>query len=90
MILAGTNDLDNSIPVAQIEDNLALMGDVAKAHGIKAAFGSLLPVSDYHKDADPQPATLTHPPASIVAINKWLADHCKTEGFVSTWTITRR
>jgi lysophospholipase L1-like esterase len=83
IVLVGTDDLDRGISVAQIEDNLALMGDVAKAHGIKPAFASVLPVSDYHKDADPRnERTPTRPAASIQAINKWLADHCRAEGFV--------
>jgi acyl-CoA thioesterase-1 len=83
IVLAGTNDLSLGIPVNQIEDNLALMGDVAKAHGIKPAFASILPVSDYHKDVDPRNERVaSHPAASIKALNTWLADHCRTEGFV--------
>lgn len=82
VILAGTNDLALGIPAAQIEDNLAAMGDVAKARGIKVAFASLLPVSDYHKDTDPRnERTPTRPPATIRAINQWLADKAKAEGF---------
>ena len=54
VILAGTNDIADGIAAHQIEDNLAMMGDLAKAHGIKVVFASILPVNDYHKDADPQ------------------------------------
>ncbi|HYA17501.1 MAG TPA: GDSL-type esterase/lipase family protein, partial [Bryobacteraceae bacterium] len=83
VVLAGTNDLGRSVPLSQIEDNLALMGDAAKAHGIKAAFASILPTSDYHKDVDPRNEQVaSHPIASIRALNAWLADHCRAEGFV--------
>ena len=30
-----------------------MMGELAKAHGIKPLFAAILPVSDYHKDEDP-------------------------------------
>ena len=70
VILGGTNDIAAGISVNQIEDNLATMGDLAKAHGIKPIFASILPVSDYHKDADPHyEMTLNRPPATIQSIN---------------------
>ncbi|MEP6715539.1 MAG: GDSL-type esterase/lipase family protein [Terriglobia bacterium] len=83
LILAGTNDLGRGAPVAAIENNLATMGDVAKAHSIQPLFASILPVSDYHKDADPQfETTKTHSPDAIRQINKWLLDYCHREGFI--------
>jgi lysophospholipase L1-like esterase len=82
IVLAGTNDLGRSVPLSQIEDNLALMGDAARAHGIRAAFASIMPTSDYHKDTDPRNERVaTHPIASIKALNSWIADHCRAEGF---------
>jgi lysophospholipase L1-like esterase len=83
VILAGTNDIATGTAANQIEDNLATMGDLAKEHGIKVAFASILPVSDYHKDADPQyERTPGRPPAAIYAINQWIRTLCQNAGFV--------
>jgi lysophospholipase L1-like esterase len=83
VILGGTNDIAAGVPLNQIQDGLAMMGDLAKAHGIKPVFASILPVSDYHKDADPlNQKTTDRPPAAIQSINRWLQDHCRSEGFV--------
>lgn len=82
VILAGTSDIANGTAANQIEDNLAMMGDLAKAHGIKAVFASILPVSDYHKDVDPRyEMTKSRAPATIQAINKWIQTLCLTAGF---------
>jgi lysophospholipase L1-like esterase len=84
VILGGTNDIANGTAPNQIEDNLATMGDLARAHGIKVVFASITPVSDYHKDADPRyEVTKTRPPATIQAINSWIQNLCLTGGF--TW-----
>ena len=83
VILGGTNDLSGNMALNQIEDNLAMMGDLAKAYGIRVAIASLLPVSDYHKDVDADnERTVTRPPAGILALNRWIEGHCKSEGFV--------
>lgn len=83
VILAGTNDIADGVAPNQIEDNLATMGDLAKAHGIRVAFASILPVSDYHKDADPQYLrTQGRPPATIYAINQWLRALCQSAGYI--------
>ncbi len=81
-ILAGTNDIANGVAVSQIEDNLAAMGDLAKAHGIKVLLASITPVSDYHKDADPRyEMTKGRPPATILAIDRWIQTLCLTQGY---------
>jgi lysophospholipase L1-like esterase len=83
VVLGGTNDIAAGISVNQITDNLAMIGDLAKAHGIKPVFASILPVSDYHKDADPHyEMTLNRPPATIQAINTWLRSYCQSQGLV--------
>ena len=75
VVAGGTNDIAAGIASNQIEDNLATMGDLAKAHGIKVIFASILPVSDYHKDADPHfERTVNRPPAAIQSINTWMQD----------------
>ncbi len=82
VILGGTNDIAAGTSANQIEDNLASMGELAKDHGIKVVFASILPVSDYHKDVDPRyEMTRTRPPATIQAINKWIQTLCLTGGF---------
>lgn len=83
VVLGGTNDIAAGISLNQIEDNLAMIGDLAKAHGIKPVFASILPVSDYHKDVDPRyEMTASRPPATIQALNRWIQARCQSEGFV--------
>lgn len=83
VILAGTNDIAAGTAPRQIEDNLAMMADLAKQHGIRAIFASILPISDYHKDVDPRfEMSKIRPPATIQAINKWIQTLCLTGGFV--------
>jgi lysophospholipase L1-like esterase len=80
VILAGTNDIAAGIALNQTEDNLSVMGDIAKAHGIKPIFASVLPVSDYHKDADPRyEMTKSRPLATIQLLNRWIQGHCASE-----------
>ncbi len=82
LILAGTNDIAKGIPVTGIEDNLSMMGDLAKAHGIKPLFASILPVSDYHKGDDPRyEMTKVRPPYNIQQVNAWLKDYCRRQNF---------
>lgn len=83
VVAGGTNDIAAGIASNEIEDNLATLGDLAKAHGIKPIFASILPVSDYHKDADPHfERTVNRPPAAIQSINTWMKTYCQSQGFV--------
>jgi lysophospholipase L1-like esterase len=80
VILAGTNDIaGNAGPatVDQIQDNLATMAELARAHGIGVVLASLLPVSDDKKDANSQPLTRTRqrPTEAIQTLNRWLSDY---------------
>jgi lysophospholipase L1-like esterase len=82
LILAGTNDLARGIKPPSIEENLAMMGDLAKVYGITAVFASILPVSDYHKGEDARfEMTKARPPALIKQINSWIQDYCRRQGF---------
>lgn len=82
LILGGTNDIARGIPVSGIEDSLSMMGDLAKANGIRPLFASILPVSDYHKGEDPRyEMTKVRPPFTILQINSWLKEYCAREGF---------
>jgi lysophospholipase L1-like esterase len=73
VVLAGTNDIARGISAKGIEDNLTMIGDLAKAHGIKAVFATILPVSEQVAKA--------RAPDEIRQINRWLLDYCNREGF---------
>jgi lysophospholipase L1-like esterase len=77
VILAGTNDIAGNtgpMPLASIEDNLASMVELARAHDIRVVLASLLPVSDYEKDKEGKPIirTTQRPPDQIKALNEWM------------------
>ena len=87
VILAGTNDIaGNAGPVTleQVEDNLASMAELARAHGIRVVLASLLPVSDDKTDANGQALTRTRqrPTATIRELNRWLAAYAAKNGNV--------
>ncbi len=83
VIMGGINDIGRGIAEASIEQNLEMMGDLAKQNGIRPLFSSILPVSDYHKAADPRfEMTRDHPPALISRVNQWLQNYCARERFV--------
>jgi len=79
VVLAGTNDLARGVAIETIENNLAMIGALAKAAGIRVVFASVLPVSDYAKDRPAQ--TPVRQPERILALNQWLQEHCRREGF---------
>ena len=80
VLLAGTNDLARNtgpITVAQTEDNIATIAELATAHGIKVVLSSVLPVSAYHYKERPTlrgPQTSLRPPDKIAEINRWLQE----------------
>ena len=77
VVLGGTNDIARGIPIPAIEDNLAMIADLADYYKIKVILGSVLPVSDYHKDADPNyERTRTRPIATIRGLNDWIQGFC--------------
>ena len=87
VILAGTNDVaGNAGPVTPevIQQNLADMAELAKVHGVRVVLASILPVSDDKRDASGQPVTRTkdRPPATLRALNEWIAGYAQREGHV--------
>jgi lysophospholipase L1-like esterase len=79
IILAGTNDIAaNNGPetMQMVEENIQAITELAQKHGIKVILCSVLPISDY----TPQAQTPRHPPAQIVALNKWLRDYSDQPG----------
>jgi lysophospholipase L1-like esterase len=82
LVLGGTNDIARGISLAAIENNLTLIADLAEYHKIKLILASVLPVSDYHKDVNPNyEMTRTRPPASIRALNVWIQSLCARRNF---------
>jgi lysophospholipase L1-like esterase len=85
VILAGTNDIaGNTGPstLEMIENNLASMTDLAKAHNIQVILCSVLPVYDYPWKPGLQPAE------KIVALNAWIKKYADDNGclYVDYWT----
>ena len=72
LILAGTNDLARNVPAPVIENNYAMMADLADKHAIRLIFASVLPVND--------PQKTRRPPQSIRALNDWLRSFCQQRG----------
>jgi lysophospholipase L1-like esterase len=77
VLLAGTNDIAGNtgpMTLANIEDNLASMSELARAHGIRVVLAALLPISDYEQNKEGQPIirTVQRPPAQIKALNEWM------------------
>jgi lysophospholipase L1-like esterase len=73
VVLAGTNDLARGVQVPVIENNLYMMGLLAKASGIKVIFTSVTPVNGANIQA--------RPPDKILEINKYLEELCAKEGY---------
>jgi lysophospholipase L1-like esterase len=77
VILAGTNDIaGNTGPMRNedIEANLASMADLARVHGIRVVFSSVLPVHNYTERA--KDFFAQRPPARILQLNEWLKKYC--------------
>ena len=72
LIQGGANDLARGVAPGAIEDDFTMMGDLAKAHGIKPLFASLPPAGGERKDSAPM----------VQQINRWLQDYCRKENFV--------
>lgn len=80
VILAGTNDIAGNtgdMTLEAVENNYRSMAELAKANGIKVVFASILPISDYNKNAQGQQIvrSIQRQPAKILALNKWLKDY---------------
>jgi lysophospholipase L1-like esterase len=77
VVLAGTNDIagvTGRTTNEQIEANYASMAELARAHGIRTVFASVLPVNNYTHDAEESFAL--RPRDRIFELNKWLKDYC--------------
>jgi lysophospholipase L1-like esterase len=85
VILAGTNDIAaNTGPMTneEIEGNLESMAELAKLHGIKVVFTSILPTGAYHVAPNGIPQSTLRPMARIRAINDWMKAYAAANGHV--------
>jgi lysophospholipase L1-like esterase len=83
VILAGTNDIagnTGAISPEEIEENFEAMAELARAHGVRVIFSSILPVHNYTPGS--QENFELRPPEKIVALNHWLEHYCRANGLV--------
>jgi len=83
VILAGTNDIaGNTGPMlnGDIEANYASFAELARAHGIRVVFSSVLPVHNYTERSKDMFAERS--PARILELNTWLKDYCTRNNIV--------
>ncbi len=83
VILAGTNDIaGNTGPMTlpQIEANYSTLAELARLHGIRLVFSSVLPVNNYTPKA--QDFFAQRSPDKILELNRWLKAYCATNGCV--------
>lgn len=83
VILAGTNDIaGNTGPMSlqTIEANYASLAELARAHGIRVIFSSVLPVHNYTPKA--QDFYAQRSPEKILELNRWLKDYSAGNGHV--------
>jgi lysophospholipase L1-like esterase len=83
VILAGTNDIaGNTGPMSlqTIEADYASMAELARVHGIRVIFSSVLPVYNYTPKS--QDFYAQRPPQKILELNRWLKDYCAANGYL--------
>lgn len=79
LMLAGTNDIagnTGAMTLEMIQNNYASMADLARAHGIKVIFASVLPIHDYGKTK----VSERRAPEQILKLNEWLKLYSKANG----------
>ncbi|MCC6292187.1 MAG: hypothetical protein IT164_06030 [Bryobacterales bacterium] len=83
VLLGGTNDIARGVPVETIQNNIAMICDLAALHKIKVILASILPVSDYHKADNPSYERSTErPPQVIRQLNQWMMAQAKQRSLV--------
>jgi lysophospholipase L1-like esterase len=77
IVLAGTNDIAGNTGderLEQIEGDYATMAELAKVHGIRLIFASVMPINDYTPKA--LSFYLQRSPRKILVLNDWLKKYC--------------
>jgi lysophospholipase L1-like esterase len=83
VVLAGTNDIAGNTgeeTLEQIEGDYATMAELARVHGIRMVFASVMPINNYTPTA--LKFSLQRSPAKILALNEWLKKYCADNGLV--------
>jgi lysophospholipase L1-like esterase len=83
VILAGTNDIAGNtgkISNEDIEANYASIAELARAHGIKVIFSSILPVHNYTPES--QDFFAQRPMERVLALNRWLKGYCAANDLI--------
>jgi len=83
VVLAGTNDIAGVTGPTRNEDieaNYATMAELARAHGIRVVFASLLPVYNYTPES--KESFALRPRERITALNAWLENYCAKNSLV--------
>ena len=83
VVLAGTNDIAGNTgeeTLEQIEGDYATMAELAKVHGIRMVFASVMPINNYNPRA--LSFFLQRSPEKILALNAWLKKYCSENGLV--------
>ena len=83
VVLAGTNDIAGVTGPTRNEDieaNYRSIAELARMHGIRVVFASLLPVHNYTEDA--KESFALRPRQRILGLNAWLKDYCGKNGLV--------
>lgn len=81
VILAGTNDIaGNTGPMTleSIEDNYASIAELARIHGMRVVFASVLPIHDYGKSKISERRS----PEQIRRLNEWLKSYSLSKGHI--------
>ena len=79
VILAGTNDIAGNTGPMRLEDieaNYVSFAELARLHGIKVIFCSILPVHNYTPASHDFFAQRS--PAKILELNRWLKNYCSS------------
>jgi lysophospholipase L1-like esterase len=77
IILAGTNDIAGNTGPMRLEDieaDYASMAELARVHGIKVIYSSVLPVHNYTERSKDFFAQRS--PEKILELNRWLKNYC--------------
>ena len=83
VILAGTNDIaGNTGPMSleEIEGQITTMAELARVHGIRVVFSSVIPVHNYTPASEPM--FPLRKPDQIQALNQWLKAYSAANGGV--------
>ena len=82
LLLGGTNDLARGVSLDAIQNNIAMIADLAAANEITPILASILPVSDYHAERDPRfERTPDRRPEDIVSLNRWMRAFAESRGY---------